>query len=77
MVMIEIKGFSKHQREIADTIWGFEDLTDVVSWFETLTRHELIEARVVYEMILCAVIDDEPLGAMKEANQIIDRIRHI
>lgn len=75
--MIEIEGFSKHQREIADIIWGFEDMNDVVSWFETLTRAELIEAHVVYYMILYAVLDDGPMDSMKEANQIIDRIRHI
>ena len=75
--MIEIHGLSKQQREIADMIWSLDTTEEVVEWFGTLDNKTLIEAYVVHQLICLAYLDNEPLGRMKEANQIIDRIRHI
>jgi len=75
--MIEIHGLSKRQREIADIIWSLDTTEEVVEWFDTLDNKTLFEAYVVHQLICLEFLDNEPLGRMKEANQIIDRIRHI
>ena len=75
--MIEIHGLSERQREIADMLWALSSTQELREWFDSLDRDTLFEAYIVHQMMLLAFLDEEPLGSMKEANQIIDRIRHI
>jgi replicative superfamily II helicase len=75
--MIEIHGLSERQREIADMLWALSSTQELREWFDSLDRDTLFEAYIVHQMMLLAFLDQEPLGHMKEANQIIDRIRHI
>jgi hypothetical protein len=75
--MIEIHGLSERQREIADMLWALASTQELREWFDSLDRDTLFEAYIVHQMMLLAFLDQEPLGRMKEANQLIDRIRHI
>jgi hypothetical protein len=75
--MIEIHGLSERQREIADMLWTLSSTQELREWFDSLDRDTLFEAYIVHQMMLLAFLDQEPLGRMKEANQLIDRIRHI
>jgi hypothetical protein len=75
--MIEIHGLSERQREIADMLWTLASTQELREWFDSLDRDTLFEAYIVHQMMLLAFLDQEPLGRMKEANQLIDRIRHI
>ena len=75
--MIEIHGLSERQREIADMLWALSSTQELREWFDSLDRDTLFEAYIVHQMMLLAFLDQEPLGRMKEANQLIDRIRHI
>jgi replicative superfamily II helicase len=75
--MIEIHGLSERQREIADMLWTLASTQELREWFDSLDRDTLFDAYIVHQMMLLAFLDQEPLGRMKEANQIIDRIRHI
>jgi hypothetical protein len=75
--MIEIHGLSERQKEIADMLWTLASTQELREWFDSLDRDTLFEAYIVHQMMLLAFLDQEPLGRMKEANQLIDRIRHI
>lgn len=75
--MIEIHGLSQRQIEIADMLWNLSSTEQVREWFDSLDNETLFEAYIVHQMMLLAFLDNEPLGSMKEANQLIDRIRHI
>ena len=75
--MIEIHGLSERQREIADMLWTLASTQELREWFDSLDRDTLFDAYIVHQMMLLAFLDQEPLGRMKEANQLIDRIRHI
>lgn len=73
--MIEIHGLSAKQQEIADMIWNLDTTEEIVEWFNTLDNDTLFEAYVVHQMIVLAFLDNEPLGRMKEARAVIQRIQ--
>lgn len=75
--MIEIHGLSKRQREIADMLWNLASTEQVREWFDSLDNETLFEAYIVHQMMLLEFLDNEPLESMEEAQNLIDRIRHI
>jgi hypothetical protein len=73
--MIEIHGLSQRQIEIADMLWNLASTEQVRDWFDSLDKETLFEAYIVHQMMLLAFLDEEPLGKMKEARALIQRIR--
>lgn len=74
---IEIPGLSALQIELANRIWEMESMEQVLAFFDTLPRSLKIEAYVVYQMILWAWQDQEPVGDCREANEVIEYVRSL
>ena len=57
---ITIEGLSPSQMEIADILWKFDTLDQIDSWIAKIpTRRHRIEARVVQNMMVAAVLDQQ------------------
>lgn len=57
---ITIEGLSPTQMEIADILWKFDTLDQIDSWITKIpTRRGRIEARVVQNMMVAAVLDQQ------------------
>ena len=57
---ITIEGFSPTQMEIADVLWKFDDQAQIDAWIAKIpTRRGRIEARVVQNMMVAAVLDQQ------------------
>jgi len=74
---IEIPGLSPLQIELANKIWEMESMEQVLAFFDTLPRSLKVEAYVVYQMILLAWMDEEPMGDCAEAQEVIDYVRNL
>ena len=74
---IEIPGLSPLQIELANKIWDMESMEQVLVFFDSLPRNLKIEAYVVYQMILWAWMDEEPVGDCAEAREVIERARNL
>ena len=70
--MIEIRGLSALQTDIANKLWGLESLEEVDEFISTLPRSLRIEARTVQEMMIAATLDQYTDTDL--AKQILDRI---
>ena len=74
---ISIPGLSPRQIELANRIWAMESMDEIVAFFDTLPMRAKIDAYVVYNMILWAWQDEEPVGDCAEAQAVIDRVRNL
>lgn len=73
--MIQLKGLSMLQRELAERIWEIQDQEELMEFVKSLPRSVAIEAHTVIQMIILEHIDKEDLGDMTEAHTVIERIR--
>lgn len=68
---ITIEGLSPTQMEIADILWKFDTLDQIDSWITKIpTRRGRIEARVVQNMMVAAVLDQQDPD-VEEANHYL------
>ena len=74
---IEIPGLSPLQVDLANRIWDMESMEEVLEFFDSLPRNLKVEAYIVYQMILLAWMDEEPVGDCAEAQAVIDRVRNL
>ena len=74
---IEIPGLSPRQIDLANRIWSMDSMEEVVAFFDTLPQRAKIDAYIVYQMILLAWQDEEPVGECAEACEVIDYIRSL
>ena len=59
---ITIDGLSASQMEIADILWKFDTIEQIDAWIAKIpTRRGRIEARVVQNMMVAAVLDQQDL----------------
>jgi hypothetical protein len=74
---IEIPGLSPRQIDLANRIWSMDSIEEVVAFFDTLPQRVKIDAYIVYQMILLAWQDEEPVGDCVEARAVIDHVRSL
>jgi hypothetical protein len=74
---MEIQGLSPLQQDLADRIWACDSPESIRVFFSALPRSLVHEALVVYHMILWAAIDEEDLGDMWEAQDLINHVRNL
>ena len=74
---IEIPGLSPLQIELANKIWEMESMEQVLAFFDSLPRNLKIEAYIVYQMILLAWMDEEPVTDFAEAQAVIEHVRNL
>jgi hypothetical protein len=74
---IEIPGLSPRQIDLANRIWSMDSIEEVVAFFDTLPQRAKIDAYIVYQMILLAWQDEEPVGDCVEARAVIDHVRSL
>lgn len=74
---IEIPGLSPLQVDLANKIWSMESMEEVLNFFDALPRNLKIEAYIVYQMILLAWMDEEPVGDCTEAREVIEYVRNL
>lgn len=74
---IEISGLSPRQIELANRIWAMESMEEILAFFDSLPRRAKVDAYIVYQMILLAWMDEEPLEDFTEAQEVIDRVRNL
>lgn len=68
---ITIEGLSPTQMEIADILWKFDTLDQIDQWIAKIpTRRGRIEARVVQNMMVAAVLDQQDPD-VEEANHYL------
>ena len=57
---ITIEGLSPSQMKIADVLWKFDTIEQIDAWIAKIpTRRGRIEARVVQNMMVAAVLDQQ------------------
>ena len=56
--MIEIVGFSKKQRMLADIIWELDTQEQVVTFIASLPQKDREQAQIVCEMMILAFFDE-------------------
>lgn len=75
--MIEISGLTPLQVELANRIWTMDTTEQILAFFDTLPRSVKVQAYVVYQMILLAWQDEEPVTDFAEAREVIDYVRNL
>ena len=75
--MIEISGLTPLQIDLANKIWGMDSTEQIMEFFNELPRSLKAQAYVVYQMILLAYIDQEPVTDFAEAQEVIDYVRNL
>jgi len=76
MVMIEIKGLNPFQMTVADSIWNLDTVDEVDAWISRLPARSLrIQARVVFEMMVAAALEEEDFEDFELAQSVIDKVR--
>ena len=73
--MIELRGLSPLQQELAERIWNMESMEEIVAWIQTMPRSVALQAYVVMQMIIAAEIDRQAEDDLSAAQAIIERIR--
>jgi hypothetical protein len=56
--MIEIQGFNKKQRLLADIIWALDTQDQVQAFIRSLPKKDREQAQVVCEMMILAFFDE-------------------
>ena len=56
---ITIEGLSELQRELADQIWACDSQEDVCEFIDRLPKRLRGQARVVHELMIAAVFDQQ------------------
>lgn len=78
MIEITIQGLNQRQRALAELIWACETKEDIDRFVKGLPTKELRrEARVVFDMILMATIEQayDGLGVLNKAQDLIEKVR--
>ena len=73
--MIRLEGLTPMQQNLARRIWEIEDQAQLTEFVQSLPRSVARQAYVVIQLMLLAAIDQEELGDMQEAHDVIERIR--
>jgi len=73
--MIELRGLSPLQQELAERMWAMESMEEIVSWIQMMPRSVALQAYVVMQMIIAAEIDRAAEDDLSVARGIIERIR--
>jgi len=74
--MIEIKGLNPFQMTVADSIWNLDTVDEVDAWIAKLPARSLrIQARVVFEMMVAAALEQEDFEDLELAQSVIDKVR--
>jgi hypothetical protein len=73
--MIELRGLSPLQRELAERMWNMESMDEIVAWIQMMPRSVALQAYVVMQMIIAAEIDRAAEDDVSVARDIIERIR--
>jgi hypothetical protein len=73
--MIELRGLSPLQQELAERMWNMESMDEIVAWVHTMPRSVALQAYVVMQMIIAAEIDRQAEDDLSAAQAIIERIR--
>jgi hypothetical protein len=74
--MIEIQGLNQFQMSVADSIWSLDTVDEVETWIARLPARSLrIQARVVFEMMVAAGLEQEEFEDLALAKQAIDKAR--
>lgn len=74
--MIEIKGLNDFQMSVADSIWSLNTVDEVENWIAKLPARSLrIQARVVFEMMVAAGLEEEEFEDLSLAKEVLDKAR--
>jgi hypothetical protein len=73
--MMELRGLSPLQCELAERIWNMESMEEIEAWIHMMPRSVAAQALIVLQMMLAAEIDRQAEQDLSAANAIIDRIR--
>jgi hypothetical protein len=73
--MIELRGLSPLQQELAERMWNMESMDEIVAWIQMMPRSVALQAYVVMQMIIAAEIDRAAEDDVSVARDLIERIR--
>jgi hypothetical protein len=73
--MIELRGLSPLQQELAERMWAMESMDEIVAWVQMMPRSVALQAYIVMQMIIAAEIDRQAEDDVSAAQAIIERIR--
>jgi hypothetical protein len=73
--MIELRGLSPLQQELAERMWNMESMDEIVAWVQMMPRSVALQAYIVMQMIIAAEIDRQAEDDLSAAQAIIERIR--
>jgi hypothetical protein len=72
--MIEIQGFTRKQRLLADIIWALDTPVQVQNFIRSLPPKDRQQAEVITEMIILAFVDQCD-SIDPEVTRVIDQFR--
>ena len=73
--MIQLEGLSPMQVHLARRIWEIETQDQLVKFVQGLPRSVAQQAYIVIQLMLLAGIEQEDLGDMTEARELLARIQ--
>ena len=73
--MIQLEGLSPMQVHLARRIWEIETQDQLVEFVQSLPRSVARQAHVIMDLMLLAAIEQEDLGDMSEAREVLARIQ--
>lgn len=75
--MIEIKGLTPLQVELADNIWACNSQEDVADFINTLPKSLKAQAKLVHELMVQAVWDDvvKNQQSFPQVQELLDSIK--
>ena len=73
--MIELRGLSPLQQELAERMWNMDSMDEIVAWVQMMPRSVALQAYIVMQMIIAAEIDRQAEDDLSAAQAIIERIR--
>ena len=73
--MIQLEGLTPMQVHLARRIWQIETQDQLTEFVQSLPRSVARQAYVVIQLMLLATLDQEDLGDMSEAREVLARIQ--
>lgn len=73
--MIKLEGLTPMQQHLARRIWEIDNQDQLVEFVQGLPRSVARQAWVIIQIMILEGLDQEDLGDMAEAHEVIERIR--
>lgn len=75
--MIQISGLTPAQVVLCETIWQMESIDAIIRFVSDLPEPKMREAYAMMNLMLAEWIDNQDIGDMVEANEVIKKVQSL